>query len=117
MRAGAGGLRAERGFTACAGVRADGVGAYHFGPLVLDAGEHAEVEAEADAAAWPNVLLEPGEFLPVTGVAEIRNVGPSGGVTAGGLARTFKLEECPEACSRRWFAVSGGRVDLNREAS
>lgn len=111
-------IHAERAFTAadpfiaCSPVRADGVAAYQFPALTLEAGQETIVTARADAAAWPNVLLAPGEFAPVVDGLTILNTQPS---TAWcreipGSA-PIALTACPVACARRWFAVGRHPVD------
>jgi len=95
-------------FTVCSPMRADGVAAYHFPPVVIPAGEEVVLTGKADAAAWPNVLLAPGEFRPRVWVPgmEITNQGPSESwhivQPHTGL---FKLSACPVANARRYFAV------------
>jgi hypothetical protein len=95
-------------FVVCSPVRADGVGAYGFGPVVIPAGQEVILTGTADAPAWPNVLLAPDEFRPnvfIPGM-EITNIGPSSDAyDVYPHQGSFVLTQCPVASARRWFAV------------
>ncbi len=93
-------------FIVCAPVRDDGVAAYRFPAVSLEPGVECRAYAQADAPAWANVLLTPGEFRPrVTGIT-ITNAAPSEDawleVPHEG---PFRLSRCPHGAARRWFAV------------
>jgi len=93
-------------FIVCAPVRDDGVAAYRFPAVAIEPGVEHRTYAQADAPAWANVLLAPGDFRPrVTGLT-ITNLAPSEDAWIEhehtGL---FRLSRCPLAAGRRWFAI------------
>lgn len=105
------GFTAAGKFTACAAVRDDGVAAYRFPAMQLDPGVTACATARADAPAWANVLLAPGEFRPRIPGITITNVAPA---TQAWMEEEheglFQLARCPHAASRRWFSVGHDSV-------
>jgi hypothetical protein len=100
-------------FAVCAPVRNDGVAAYRFPAMELEAGVTAEVVAHADAPALPNLLLESGEFRPRIAGMSITNLTPSEDSWQEVVDHSgpFTLTRCPLAAARRWFAV--GRDSVN----
>jgi len=103
---------AADGFTVCSVMRDDGVAAYRFPGLSLAAGEAVEVNAHADAPAWANVLLDPGEFQPRDDRLTVTNLGPSENAWREiPHSGAFQLSRCPLGAGRRWYARGHHAVD------
>jgi hypothetical protein len=93
-------------FIVCAPVRDDGVAAYRFPAVSLEPGFEARAYGQADAPAWANVLLTPGEFRPRIAGITITNVAPSEDAWEEiPHEGPFQLCQCPLSTGRRWFAV------------
>lgn len=99
-------------FTIVSAVRDDGVAAYEFPAMHLNAGVNAGATAHADAPAVANLLLAAGEFAPRLDGLRITNLGPcENGWQVLPHAGPFPLVRCPVAAARRWFAVGTAPVD------
>lgn len=93
-------------FTACAIIRDAGVAAYHFPAMALEPGIPAEITGTADAPAFANLLLTPGEFHPrIPGVTLVNSAPSEGSWREIPHFGAFPLRRCPHAGGRRWFAV------------